>query len=132
MELPRLGQNCAEPSCNQLDFLPLNCKCGTLFCSDHFSKHALDCPAVQVENEPNVEPSKPNYVCSNPGCKSASYLPLICEKCLQHFCVRHRHVTECFKKDPQTLAAEVEKLNAPAAKFNEAKMEVDKQVCQWN
>lgn len=137
MELPGLGGNCAQPSCKQLDFLPLTCKCGSLFCSDHFGQHALSCPAVQVlENERSLGEgvwgkAKAAYMCSHPSCKSTSYLPLICGGCKQHFCVSHRHVGECVKKDPVTVAAEVERFNAPAVKFADAKMEIDKQVCTY-
>lgn len=137
MELPGLGASCGEPSCKQLDFLPLTCKCGLLFCSDHFGQHALSCPAVQVLEkrgslgEVVLGNSKATYVCSQLTCKNTSYLPLICGGCKQHFCINHRHVGECVKKDPATVAAEVERFNAPAMKFANAKMEVDKQVCTY-
>jgi hypothetical protein len=37
MELPDIGKQCNEPSCRQLDFLPLKCEvCRGSFCSDHY------------------------------------------------------------------------------------------------
>uniref|UniRef100_F6R192 AN1-type zinc finger protein 2A n=1 Tax=Ciona intestinalis TaxID=7719 RepID=F6R192_CIOIN len=37
MELPHLGKHCTEPTCNLLDFLPMQCDaCEKIFCKDHF------------------------------------------------------------------------------------------------
>jgi len=36
MELPHMGSHCEEPSCKQLDYLPMKCDaCSRLFCKDH-------------------------------------------------------------------------------------------------
>jgi len=44
MELPHLGKHCKEPSCQQLDFLPMNCDCcGKLFCGDHITYSSHSC-----------------------------------------------------------------------------------------
>jgi len=51
MELPDLGEHCCEPSCRQLDYLPMKCDaCQNIFCSLHLhydehkcsSKHKKD------------------------------------------------------------------------------------------
>jgi len=45
MELPGLGKQCAEASCNQLDFLPLRCdSCENVFCKDHLTYNLHSCP----------------------------------------------------------------------------------------
>ncbi|CAG0894454.1 unnamed protein product [Cyprideis torosa] len=47
MEFPHLGEHCSEPSCRQLDFLPVRCDgCSNIFCSDHFKYSAHSCPAA--------------------------------------------------------------------------------------
>jgi len=43
MELPHMGSHCEEPSCKQLDYLPMKCDaCSRLFCKDHllYDDHA--------------------------------------------------------------------------------------------
>uniref|UniRef100_A0A8C5QRL2 Zinc finger AN1-type containing 2B n=1 Tax=Leptobrachium leishanense TaxID=445787 RepID=A0A8C5QRL2_9ANUR len=38
MEFPELGKHCLEPTCKQLDFLPLKCDaCEKIFCKDHIT-----------------------------------------------------------------------------------------------
>lgn len=38
MEFPDLGKHCSEPTCKQLDFLPLKCDaCEQIFCKDHIT-----------------------------------------------------------------------------------------------
>ncbi|KAK3914560.1 AN1-type zinc finger protein 2B [Frankliniella fusca] len=38
MEFPGLGQHCSEPTCKQLDFLPVKCDaCQKIFCHSHMS-----------------------------------------------------------------------------------------------
>ncbi|XP_026981355.1 AN1-type zinc finger protein 2A isoform X1 [Sagmatias obliquidens] len=45
MEFPDLGKHCSEKTCNQLDFLPLECDaCKQDFCKDHFTCAAHKCP----------------------------------------------------------------------------------------
>ncbi|BES90030.1 AN1-like Zinc finger [Nesidiocoris tenuis] len=44
MELPHLGRNCSDPSCNKLDFLPVKCDaCAGIFCHDHMSYNTHNC-----------------------------------------------------------------------------------------
>ncbi|CAL1539759.1 unnamed protein product [Lymnaea stagnalis] len=45
MELPELGKHCNEPSCKQLDFLPMKCDaCSQIFCRDHIVYANHRCP----------------------------------------------------------------------------------------
>ncbi|GFR87670.1 AN1-type zinc finger protein 2B [Elysia marginata] len=45
MELPHIGQHCNEPSCKQLDFLPMKCDaCDKIFCRDHIHYPTHRCP----------------------------------------------------------------------------------------
>lgn len=44
MELPHLGQHCSDPTCKQLDFLPMKCDaCSKIFCGDHYMYSAHSC-----------------------------------------------------------------------------------------
>lgn len=130
MELPKIGNNCVHPGCNQLDFLPLQCKCGKLFCSDHFKLHAVNCPCNTGDVQGEIRKIEDTYKCSEPGCSTTSIVPLICEKCNQHFCIVHRHIVACSPPDAKVLAEAKEKYAAPVIQFNEAKAAVDKQVCK--
>lgn len=127
MELPGLGQQCAHPNCKQLDFLPLNCKCGKQFCSEHFNIHVQVC---ETSTNIEVEPQKIQdvYKCSFDGCNESSLVPLVCSNCHKHFCIKHRHITHCSDPDEQVLAQEKEKRALPVRQFNEAKLVVDKQI----
>ncbi|CAG5122962.1 unnamed protein product [Candidula unifasciata] len=51
MELPRLGQQCTEPTCKQLDFLPMKCDaCSQIFCRDHIMYATHDCSESYKKN----------------------------------------------------------------------------------
>nr|CAH7759330.1 unnamed protein product [Callosobruchus chinensis] len=127
MELPSLGKQCADTTCHQLDFLPLNCKCGKIFCSDHFKIHTQICQVSRNLTEEELKQIENVFVCSHPNCTERSVVPLVCERCHKHFCIKHRHLTECEEKSAEKIAAEKEKYHAPVRKFNEAKDIVDKQ-----
>ena len=71
MELPHLGDQCAQRECNLLDFLPVKCDgCKKKFCSDHWKYEGHDCASprlkdVQVPVCPLCDkpvPSKPGAV----------------------------------------------------------------------
>nr|CAH7759323.1 unnamed protein product [Callosobruchus chinensis] len=128
MELPSLGKQCADTTCHQLDFLPLNCKCGKIFCSDHFKIHTQICQVSRNLTEEELKQIENVFVCSHPNCTERSVVPLVCERCHKHFCIKHRHLTECEEKSAEKIAAEKEKYHAPVRKFNEAKDIVDKQL----
>ncbi|XP_029460837.1 AN1-type zinc finger protein 2B [Rhinatrema bivittatum] len=47
MEFPDLGKHCSEPTCKQLDFLPLKCDaCEQIFCKDHISYAEHSCSSA--------------------------------------------------------------------------------------
>lgn len=128
MELPSLDKHCSHKDCQQLDFLPLECKCKQLFCAKHFTLHAQVCP---LKNDVVTEEKKKIadvYKCSEPGCGSTSLVALICENCKKHFCVNHRHVVGCSPPDPETVAAAKEKYAAPVRQFNQVKSAIDEKV----
>ncbi|KAK6976070.1 AN1-type zinc finger protein 2A-like isoform X1 [Biomphalaria glabrata] len=58
MELPNLGEHCKEPSCKQLDFLPMKCDaCSQIFCRDHITYANHSCPdAYKKDNQIPVCP----------------------------------------------------------------------------
>lgn len=130
MEFPSVGKSCAQSSCNQLDFLPLHCECGQIFCAEHFPVHTQMCKISKVLKEEELKTIQDIFVCSHPECSERSIIPLVCEKCNQHFCIKHRHITECKNKSPEELTKELEKYSQPVEKFNEAKALIDKQVSQ--
>lgn len=128
MEFPSSGKNCAQSSCKQLDFLPLQCECGQVFCSEHFPSHTHNCKISKILGEDELKSIKNVFVCSQLDCKERSIVPLICEKCKKHFCIKHRHIVECEERSPEELAKELQKYTAPVVKFNEAKAVVDEKV----
>lgn len=128
MELPNLGQKCTESTCKQLDFLPLKCRCGKIFCSEHFNKHSISCPEVAKQKEVNLNKIDDVFTCSLKDCASTSLLPILCDRCNQHFCVEHRHAHKCYLVDHAALAAEKERYAEPVRRFNEAKQAVDAHI----
>lgn len=128
MEFPSVGKQCAHPSCKQLDFLPLPCRCGLIFCSEHFTTHAQNCEFSKLLTQDELKTVEDVYVCSHPSCKERSVIPLICDKCNKHFCIKHRHLVECEEKSPEVLQKEKERYAEPVRKFNEAKAAVDEKV----
>ncbi|XP_069588917.1 AN1-type zinc finger protein 2B isoform X4 [Ranitomeya imitator] len=47
MEFPDLGKHCSEPTCKQLDFLPLKCDaCEQIFCKDHVTYALHNCSSA--------------------------------------------------------------------------------------
>lgn len=128
MELTNIGAHCSVPHCKQLDFLPLECKCKKLFCTEHYNAHISTCEAIRDNIATELNSIQDVYKCSEHNCNDRSVVPLICEKCGQHFCVAHRHIVECTKRNPEEVAAEKEKWAAPVNEFCKAKLAVDKQV----
>ncbi|KAL0273322.1 UNVERIFIED_CONTAM: hypothetical protein PYX00_006015 [Menopon gallinae] len=51
MELPHLGEQCSEPTCKKLDFLPVKCDaCGNIYCMDHMSYVQHSCPSAHKKD----------------------------------------------------------------------------------
>lgn len=126
MEFPSAGQQCSHTLCKQLDFLPLHCQCGKLFCSEHFNLHVLNCQFDRIESE--ARSIQNLYHCSFDGCFETFIIPITCERCKQHFCIKHRHMERCEEKTTEVLAQERELYAAPKRQFEQAKTKVDEQI----
>ncbi|EDV20529.1 uncharacterized protein TRIADDRAFT_50976 [Trichoplax adhaerens] len=51
MEFPQLGQNCSNPQCSRLDFLPVKCNaCHKIFCNDHYLYTSHNCPLAYTKD----------------------------------------------------------------------------------
>ncbi|KAJ8975932.1 hypothetical protein NQ317_014892 [Molorchus minor] len=94
----------------------------------HFRTHLQICEVSKYISEEELTKIQNVFVCSHADCSERSIVPLICERCQKHYCVRHRHLTQCVEKDPDALAAEKEKYAAPIRQFQEAKAVVDMQA----
>ncbi|KRT82946.1 hypothetical protein AMK59_3831 [Oryctes borbonicus] len=128
MEFPKVGKQCNHPDCNQLDFLPLTCKCHKIFCLEHFNEHAQTCQTMISRSTTNLKKIEDKYECSHDDCKSTSIVPLICDRCQKHFCVQHRHITECEPVDDEVVAESRRKLLVPIEQFNKAKATIDQEL----
>ncbi|XP_050296726.1 uncharacterized protein LOC126736432 [Anthonomus grandis grandis] len=128
MELPTLGKHCANDQCKQIDFLPLQCKCGKVFCSEHLQTHRETCEKSRFLTDEELKKIENIFVCSKEGCRERSVVPLVCQRCKKHYCIQHRHLTECKDKTKEELDKERERYAEPVRQFNEAKAIVDKQI----
>merc|ERR1712127_438060 len=53
MEMPHIGKHCQLKSCNQLDYLPFNCKhCRFSFCLGHWKPEDHSCSEIKKINLP--------------------------------------------------------------------------------
>ncbi|XP_023954299.2 AN1-type zinc finger protein 1 [Bicyclus anynana] len=122
MEFPSLGEHCQNKDCNQTDFLPLQCKCGIVFCRQHFLDHCLsgECSLAPKPKEVNFENEDQIYRCSSKGCKKGNLHEMLCNKCNKHYCIEHRFHPSCPEIDDETMAAKVEQFEAPRRQFREA------------
>ncbi|KAI4467476.1 arsenite inducuble rna associated protein aip-1-related [Holotrichia oblita] len=128
MEFPYVGKQCDHPQCKQLEFLPLKCKCDKVFCPDHFNQHVQICESTASNIVTHLKKIEETYQCCYNGCKSTSIVPLICDKCQKHFCIKHRHINECAPLEPAAVAEAKQKILAPIQQFNEAKASVDREL----
>lgn len=128
MEIPNLGKHCAQEHCNQLDFLPLQCRCGKVFCSEHLNTHIQTCIESKFLSEDELRTIENIFICSKQGCKERSVVPLVCQRCKKHFCIHHRHLTECEEKSKTEIEKERERYAEPVRQFQEAKAAVDKEI----
>lgn len=92
MEFPTLGEHCQFENCNQTDFLPIQCKCGKVFCREHFLEHCLsgNCELAPEPREVNFKPDDKIYRCSEQGCRKGNFHEMECSKCHKHYCIDHR------------------------------------------
>lgn len=127
MEFPDIGKRCSKLDCKQLDFLPFQCKCTKLYCSEHFNEHVTNCEQLNDTNT-TLQNISNLYLCSEDGCNIKCLIPITCNKCKKHFCIIHRHVVSCSKEDPNVAILRKQLSQAPINQFNEAKQNVDKLV----
>lgn len=113
-----IGRQCSHPSCNQLDFLPLECPtCKLYFCADHFFYSNHGCSHPQEGHDSCTKLSDDRYVlflgvgktkfpwyvflsfsvpksfCCFQECESfgTALSPLVqCPICGKKFCMSHR------------------------------------------
>ncbi|KAI5637315.1 hypothetical protein NE865_10045 [Phthorimaea operculella] len=112
MEFPTLGEHCQQPNCNQIDFLPIQCKCGKVFCREHFNDHCLsgDCELAPEPKEVNFKNEDKIYKCSEAGCRKGNLHEMLCAKCGKHYCIEHRFHPSCPEIDDETMAAKIEQV----------------------
>ncbi|KAJ0176413.1 hypothetical protein K1T71_007592 [Dendrolimus kikuchii] len=132
MEFPTLGENCQFVGCNQIDFLPLQCKCAKVFCRDHFNIHCLsgECELAPKPKEVNLRNDDQIFKCSEKGCKKGNLHEMLCEKCNKHYCIEHRFHPSCPEIDDKTMALKIEQLEAPRKQFQEANKHLQEKITE--
>ncbi|KAI0373373.1 hypothetical protein BV20DRAFT_990100 [Pilatotrama ljubarskyi] len=99
-----VGAHCALATCNVNDFLPIRCRCDRLFCREHVSPDAHDCP--RLAPQPGTAAPSPSLQlqrCAQPSCNkpsleaytanatdTADRSPALCPECKHAFCAQHR------------------------------------------
>lgn len=92
MEFHTLGEHCQFENCNQIDFLPLQCKCGKVLCREHFMEHCLSstCELAPKPEEAKLRTDDKIFRCSEKSCKKGNFHEMLCTKCNKHYCIDHR------------------------------------------
>ncbi|KAK0228267.1 hypothetical protein IW262DRAFT_1455451 [Armillaria fumosa] len=93
-----IGGQCSLPSCSQVDFLPIKCRCDLVFCKEHIIPDAHACrlastaPVVRDSTLPKFQR------CAAPNCPKPSLDAFSkqgsaaqCARCRQSFCADHRY-----------------------------------------
>ncbi|CAB3227289.1 unnamed protein product [Arctia plantaginis] len=132
MEFPTLGEHCQFEACNQTDFLPLQCKCGKVFCREHFNHHCLsgDCELAPKPKEVNLKNDDQIFRCSEKGCRKGNLHEMLCPKCNKHFCIEHRFHLSCPEIDDVTMSKKIEEFEAPRRQFREANKHLQEKVTE--
>ncbi|XP_047503998.1 AN1-type zinc finger protein 1-like [Pieris napi] len=132
MEFPDLGEHCQYESCNQTDFLPLQCKCKKVFCRVHFNEHCHsgDCELAPKPKEINLKNDDQIFRCSEKGCRKGNLHEMLCTKCNKHFCIEHRFHPSCPEIDDETMAFKIEQLEAPRRQFQEANKHLQEKITE--
>ncbi|KAH7908023.1 hypothetical protein BJ138DRAFT_1091910 [Hygrophoropsis aurantiaca] len=130
MDLNPIGKHCALSSCNELDFLPIRCRCDRVFCRFHALPDNHDCTiaAKFVDNQHTFEeklqrcafqdcnkPSLHSIVrdkASNEQQTSASYES--CPGCRFSFCADHRYPESHSCSGAQAFEVDAKSKNATA------------------
>ena len=95
--LLQVGAQCAFPSCNLNDFLPIKCKCKSTFCRDHIFPDNHSCSAVKEYDADSSAASQFGQLkrcafgeCTKPSLYAFTAEPdrETCDKCHSAFCVQ--------------------------------------------
>ncbi|KAL4713223.1 hypothetical protein ACJJTC_002969 [Scirpophaga incertulas] len=132
MEFPTLGEHCSEDGCNQTDFLPLQCKCGIVFCRVHFLGHCQSgkCELAPPPKEVKLKSDDQIFKCSMKGCRKGNLHEMLCAKCNKHYCINHRFHPSCPEIDEETLAARIEQFEAPRRQFRNANKHLQEKITE--
>ncbi|KAF8061042.1 hypothetical protein FPV67DRAFT_319621 [Lyophyllum atratum] len=84
-----IGSECSHPACNELDFLPIVCRCEKPFCRHHASPESHQCTFQY--NLTHV-PFRKLRRCDVSDCAEPA-LNTACLQCNKSFCPVHRHQT---------------------------------------
>lgn len=132
MEFHTLGEHCQFENCNRIDFLPLQCKCGKVYCREHFMEHCLsgECELAPKPKDVNLKCDDKIFKCFEKGCKRGSLHEMLCSKCNKHYCIEHRFHPSCPEIDEETLAAKKEIIEAPKRQFREANKHLQEKITE--
>jgi hypothetical protein len=98
MDLLDIGAQCSHSSCNELDFLPIVCRCNRYYCRHHITPDMHSCPVdLAAENSNHSIPFQKLQrcvveTCGNPSLNAfnahsgAASIPATCSQCQQSFC----------------------------------------------
>ncbi len=129
-ELPNLGKHCSAADCQQLDFLPFECKhCTSVFCKEHFPLEAHSCSSKTSVTVTEKRRNQDVYACSVDGCAKKELTPVICPRCAVQVCLAHRAELDhrCSKYEaPKETMVKTKEVVADIARKNEAAASRDK------
>ncbi|XP_013170127.1 PREDICTED: AN1-type zinc finger protein 1-like [Papilio xuthus] len=132
MEFPSLGEHCQNEECKQKDFLPLQCKCGKVYCREHFGEHCTSglCEMAPKPKDVNLKNDDEIFRCSSKGCKKGNLHEMLCSKCNKHYCIEHRFHPSCPEIDDETMALKIEQFEAPRKQFHEANKHLQQKITE--
>jgi len=118
MELPHLGEQCSEKSCNKLDYLPMRCDaCNELFCKDHLMYDDHSCSSkykkdVQVPVCPLCNAPVPVARGTVPDLAVSAHIDQDCKQKTKEKVFTNRcNKTKCKKKELVKIICDSCKLN---------------------
>lgn len=96
-DLLEIGSQCSHLSCNELDFLPIVCRCNKYYCRHHIAPDIHKCPIDPAANNSGI-PFEKLQRCAVEGCRKPSLnafnvnpnnpgpLSATCSPCQKSFC----------------------------------------------
>lgn len=139
--------HCPIISCNQLDFLPFDCKyCQIKFCLNHRNPETHKCQGIQKKHNPNLNTHinpKLSKKCANLNCHSklSPINEYECKKCGNLVCLKHRfeETHECINtmkiQNTENLKQEINKKNESNEIIKKATQKPKRNqffFCFWN